>query len=170
MSLISETVDTVIQANTVLLGSASNISLQNAAALDGYSVISGVVEPRTVGANYLVVNEETKEPIVLPPNSAPIKFVFNPLEPIYPLFDSGIGPIFSSNTEFGAVYNPFQWYVIDNQMMPNGCTTSADSGVNKSFQIDNFLPYPYLGVEMLGVPGNNWTTGKVQIYLFYKTV
>lgn len=170
MSLISETVATVVQANSVNVATAFNVSLENIAVLDGYGVISGVVEPRTVGSYYLIINEETKEPVVLPPNSAPIKFIFNPIDPISPLFGSGIGPIFSSNTEFGAVYNPFQWYVTDNQMMSNGCTTSADAGVIKSFQINSFAPYPYLGVEVFGAPGNNWTNGKIQIYMFYKTV
>ena len=96
--------------------------------------------------------------------------MFNPLEPILPLLDSGIGPILSSNTGFGAVYNPFQWYVTDNQIMSNGSTTSANAGANKSFRIDNFVPYPYLGVQMFGTPGNNWTAGKIQIFLYYKTV
>lgn len=170
MSLISETIATVVQASSVSIQQTFSTNFDNVAVLDGYGVISGVVEPRTVGSYYLVVNEETKEPIVLPPNSAPIKFIFNPINPISPLVGSGIGPVLSNNTQFGAVYKPFLWYTEDFQMMPNGSTVSADAGVNKSFQINSFAPYPYLCVEVFGTPGNNWTNGKIQIYLFYKTV
>ena len=167
MSLLSETVATVLEGKFLKYENLLNVEFGNIGLLDGYEVISGSVEPRTTGGNLLVLDDTTGEPLVLPPNSAPYKFVYLPTVPLQNLdpSGSGIAPFLSSDTSFTLVYNPFGTQVTMNQMTPAGCTMPAL--VTQSVQLDNFVGYPFLCMSVFGP--YSFTAGKVQIYLFYKS-
>lgn len=168
MSLLSETVATVIQGQFLEFKNLYGCTFENLELLDGYEVISGSVEPRAVGGNLLVLNDTTGEPLVLPSNSAPYKLIYYPTVPLQNLdpSGSGIAPFLSSNTSFSTTYNPFGTQVTMNQMTPAGCTMPALA--TQSVQLDNFVGYPFLCMSVFGP--YPFTAGKVKIYLFYKNL
>ena len=168
MSLLTETVSTVVQASKVNIGATFNIDLANVGALDGYYVGVGSIEPRAVGSKYLVVNEETKEPIVLPPNSVPYKLVFVPIVPLQSpnLSLAALSPRFTDDTQFTNVYDAFGWQALGDQIMPSGCSVLASTAIT-AYELSNFVGFPYLFIT---VNSASFTAGKVTIYMYYKTL
>lgn len=166
MSLLSETVSTVQQSQLGVVNTAYNTPFSNLEALQGYSVVCGTVEPRTIGSTYLLINESTGEPVQLPPNSMPYKFFFEPIVPLQGLDPgAGIGPLLFSDETMNTFYDPFGWYAPLEQINPNGCTVTALVFGPKTAVLANYADYPYVGVKVYG--GVDLTAGKVKVYLYY---
>lgn len=165
MSLIRETVDTVIEGKYLVLNHALNTQFINAPNKLGYNVVTGTLIPRAQG-NILAVDNFTGEPIQLPANSVPLYFFLVPVIPMQSadLSSAYISVTLSDDFNFSSTYAPWgsdgdftgEELQYKNLFVP---------GVNDEYMSD-FAPYPYIGAS---VNDDDFTDGQVQIYVYYVT-
>ena len=171
MSQLSETVVTVQQSNIGITESATATVFVNLEGLEGYKVIIGSVEPRTPASTYLILDDETGDPVQLPPNTVLYKFFFYPTVPLVSASGSmGIGPLLFSDQAMTTFYDPFGWYCQLDQINPKGSSVTAlvYAAQPPRAVLSDYVGYPYLGVKVYGGV-DPITSGKVKVYLYYNT-
>lgn len=165
MSLLKETVRNVIQGNSVIIGNSLGSTFSQLENFRGYKVVTGASQPRAPG-NYLFLDNETGEPIQMPPNSLPIMMFLIPTVPILDDGNSYYDIYLYDDTSFSNTYAPWGG---NGSFYGSAINTKAMIGVNSNGNgtvFSNFAGYPYVGYES---SGNTVTDGTIQIYVYYLT-
>lgn len=164
MSLLSETVNTVIQGQFLNIDNAFNAEFARYPNLRYCQVITGALVPRDVDQDYLVVDNKTLDPVLLPANSIIINVV---VAPTIPLESSNLGSAQVSfylydNTLFD---NRIDWpsHVLNgNELQAIAFTRpNQDGGL-----FSDYTEYHYIGGKVLNTA---FTAGQLQVYVYYLT-
>lgn len=164
MSLLKETVADVISGDVMTLSNSWGSSFRQYQNVNGYSVITGAFAPRDNGSEYLMLDNATGEPIVLPSNIVPWQIYIIPTVPMESTDLSSANVVFNfyDNTSFHNSYNPWgpAYSTFNGEELNSGGYLQVDDGGS----ISDFTGYPYLGGE---VQNDSFTAGSLQIYVYY---
>ena len=165
MSLLTETVSTVIYGNNMIALQAFNTQFVTKPNAQGYSVITGAIEPREEG-NYLLLDNVTGLPVQLPPNVMPYKAFYVPTVPLEGpnLSSSELKLRFWDDVNFSSYQDNWGTYGVftAEEMNTKGYTELADS----TGSVSDFTGYIYPGMVLESDP---LTAGQIQIYIYYIT-
>lgn len=165
MSLIKETTTTVIDADALVSGNViANFSKVETARmiLGPQKAVSGYVSPRAA-TDYLVLDNITNDPIILPPNSLPMRAFFIPTVPLASanLALNALQVAFYDTPSFNNSYTPSSTVV-------SGANLNSKAYVELT-HCDELLadaaPYRYVGVTTT----NAFTDGTLQVYIQYQS-
>lgn len=163
MSLLTETVKTVIEGNNLIVGNTVNNQYVYQPNPRGYFVLTGAVEPRGLG-NYLLLDNVTGEPVQLPPNTLTYKGFFLPTIPMEStdLTDSQIKLYLYDDTSFSNSYDNWgsNGRFTGEELNSKAVTEMTD--VSGTFSDQAGYSYPGLEVE-----NREFTAGQLQVYIYY---
>lgn len=162
MSLLSEVVGTVLQANATTVGSVQNIHFTG--TINGVNVITGTLAPRETQVS-LLFQDASGEPLKLPTNALPVKAIFVPITEIESsdLTDTFFNFALYDNVELNNMYQPWSSYSdCDGNRMNAKMVLDL---VDVSGSVADVATYPYVGMAMGGT--SPVTAGSVQLYLYY---
>ena len=164
MSLLKETVADVISGDVLTIGNAWGSTFRQYENVNGYSVISGAFVPRDNGSQYLMVDNATGEPMVLPSNIVPWQVYIIPTVPLESTDLSSASVLFNfyDDISFNNSYNPWGtgYSTLTGEELNSGAFLQVDDGGSFS----DFTGFPYLGGE---VQSESFTAGSLQIYVYY---
>lgn len=160
MSLITEAVTTVAQAQYLSVDQVFNTDFKRQRNLRGYHVLTGYLQPRAE-SQLLVRDNVTDEPLQFPPNCFPIKTFFIPTTPLESpdLSNSYLELYFYDDTSFSNSISEWNGYVDGEQLNSKAFVEMLDV-----YETLNTLSgYPYIGVDSSG----DFTAGQIQVYMYY---
>lgn len=162
MSLITETVETVIQADSVQ--AQETLGVVFTGILGNTKVLTGVMSPTAPG--FYLFQDEAENPIQVPTGSylrqaffeTDVPLVSNDLTNSFFYFN-----LFDTST-FNMQYQPWNAYSEMTGQQINSKSSLYLTGNGSTATIQSFNQYPYVGAQ---TSGNAFTLGTIRVYIFY---